>query len=105
MYLTKQQFAQAGRPTGKSSRRSLIPSAAIFAPALILPRASVLIQKFESLQIRVAAPESCWTGKGISDGTSDGGTGSQRDRASGVEAAFVAAEDRAGVGAPRPHCS
>src|ERR1700686_4865594 len=75
------------------------------ATAAIPAAASVLIQKFESLQIRVAAPESCWTGKGISDGSSDGGTGSQRDRASGVEAAFVAAEDRAGVGAPRPHCS
>ncbi|HTG07313.1 MAG TPA: hypothetical protein VK635_25120, partial [Bradyrhizobium sp.] len=46
---------------------------------------SVLIQKFESLQIRIAAPELCWTEKGISDGSSDGGTGSQRGGAGEVE--------------------
>ena len=80
-------------------------AAHLAATNLISSRSSVLIQKFESLQIRIAAPELCWTEKGILDGSSDGGTGSQRGGAGGVEAAFVAAEDGASVGAPRPHCS
>ena len=41
-------------------------------------RSSVLIQKFESLQIRVAVADLFWAAKGISDGSEDGGTGSQR---------------------------
>jgi len=39
--------------------------------------ASVLIQKFESLQIRVAVADLFWAARGISDGSEDGGAGSQ----------------------------